>query len=200
MEFHLAVFFSRSMSQVILLCVAASAQSQQASPAVKPAPSAAAADPAPVASAASDLWTRPTLTGDWFGARPLLLDRGITIKPRVTQFYQGLAAGDDDHGFEYGGKADVLIAADLTKLGAWEGLSLAVHVEQNFGSNVNGRGGTLLPVNTALLLPGDEDSDAFDVTNVSFTQRFDESFSLTAGKINMVAAATFAAQGATLAP
>jgi porin len=188
MEFHLAVFFSRSMSQVILLCVAASAQSQQASPAVKPAPSAAAADPAPVASAASDLWTRPTLTGDWFGARPLLLDRGITIKPRVTQFYQGLAAGDDDHGFEYGGKADVLIAADLTKLGAWEGLSLAVH------------GGTLLPVNTALLLPGDEDSDAFDVTNVSFTQRFDESFSLTAGKINMVAAATFAAQGATLAP
>jgi porin len=200
---RLAAFSARANQALAVACLIGAATTMSvAQPApAQPAPSAAAAElaphsaphPAPVASAASDLWTRPTLTGDWFGARPWLVDRGITIKPRVTQFYQGLAAGDGDHGFEYGGKADVLIAADLTKLGAWEGLSLAVHIEQNFGSNVNGRGGTLLPVNTALLLPGDEDSDAFDVTNVSFTQRFGESFSLTAGKINMVDAASGAA-------
>ena len=63
--------------------------------------------PAMTAPAPPPGWLeRDTLTGDWGGGRTWLKEHGITIKPRLTQFYQGLTAGAGDHGFEYGGKAD----------------------------------------------------------------------------------------------
>jgi len=49
-----------------------------------------------------------------------LKEHGITLKPRLTHFYQGLTAGDGDHGFESGGKADLLLDANLSKLGLWK--------------------------------------------------------------------------------
>jgi porin len=129
---------------------------------------------------------RDTLTGDWGGGRTWLKEHGITLKPRLTQFYQGMTSGDGDHGFEYGGKADLLLNADLGKLGLWNGLSLTVHAEYNFGEDVNGRGGTLAPVNTALYFPGMEGADRFDLSSVYFGQRFGDSVSLLFGKINMI--------------
>ncbi len=128
-----------------------------------------------------------TLTGDWAGHRTSLKEEyGITLAPRLTQFYQGLAAGDGDHDFEYGSKADLLLNADLSKLGFWKGLSLTVHAEYNFGESINGAGGTLVPPNTALIFPGMEGSDAFDLSSVYFTQHFSKSVSLLLGKINMM--------------
>jgi porin len=131
---------------------------------------------------------RDTLTGDWGGARTWLKDRGITLKPRLTQFYQGLAAGDGDgqHEFEYGGKADLLLNADLGKLGFWDGLSLTTHYEYNFGNSINGYGGTLIPVNTALMFPGMRGPNSNDLSSFYFTQTFGESVSLKLGKINLV--------------
>jgi hypothetical protein len=82
------------------------------------------------------LMERDTLTGDWGGARTWLKERGITLKPRLTQFYQGMTSGDDNHDFELGGKADLLLNADLGKFGFWQGLSLTVHAEYNFGESV----------------------------------------------------------------
>ena len=78
---------------------------------------------------------REKLTGDWGGARSWLKEHGITINPRLTQFYQGMPVGDDAHGFEYGGKADLLLNADLSKLYLWKGLSLTLHGEYNFGES-----------------------------------------------------------------
>jgi porin len=128
-----------------------------------------------------------TLTGDWAGRRTTLKeDYGITLAPRLTQFYQGLSAGDGDHDFEYGGKADLLMNADLSKLGLWKGLSLTVHAEYNFGESNTGAGGTLIPPNTALLFPGMEGSDAFDLSSVYFMQHFSKSVTVLAGKINMM--------------
>src|SRR5437867_11076764 len=69
---------------------------------------------------------RDRLTGDWGGARTWLQEHGITLAPRLTQFYQGMGAGDGDHDFEYAGKADLLLNADLSKLGLWKGLSLTI--------------------------------------------------------------------------
>jgi porin len=129
---------------------------------------------------------RDTLTGDWAGLRTWLKEHGITLAPRLTQFYQGLAAGDGDRDFKYGSKADLMLNADLSKLGFWNGFSVTVHTEYNFGESINGAGGTLVPPNTALLFPGMEDDDAFDLSSVYFTQHFSKSVSLLVGKINMM--------------
>ena len=129
---------------------------------------------------------RDTLTGDWGGGRTWLKERGITLEPRLTQFYQGMTAGEGDKGFEYGGKADLLLRSDLGKLGLWDGLSLTVQAEYNFGQSVNEIGGTLLPVNTALLFPGTDGADAFDVSSFYFGQTVGDFFSMVLGKINMM--------------
>lgn len=131
------------------------------------------------------------LTGDWGGGRTWLKEHGITIKPRLTQFVQGMTsgkrtAGSDESGFQYGDKADVLVNADLSKLGFWKGLSATVHAEYNFGENVNGNGGTLSIPNTALFFPGDRQDELFDLSSVYLQQQFGKSTSLVLGKVNMI--------------
>jgi len=129
---------------------------------------------------------RDTLTGDWGGARTWLKEHGITLKPRLTQFNQGLTSGDDTHNFEYGGKADLLLNADLSKLGLWNGLSFTIHAEYNYGHSVNGRGGTIALVNTALYFPGIQGADRSDLSSVYLGQTFGDSVSLLFGKINII--------------
>jgi porin len=115
-----------------------------------------------------------------------LKEHGIIVAPRLTQFYQGLAAGDGDRDFRYGGKADIMINADLSKLGFWKGLSVTVHTEYNYGQSITGAGGVVSPPNTALLFPGMEGADAFDLSSVYFQQQFGNSVSLVFGKVNMI--------------
>jgi porin len=139
------------------------------------------------ASLAQPGWLeKETMIGDWGGARTWLQEHGITVSPRLSQFGQGMPSGDGNHGFEYGGKADVLLNADLSKLGLWNGFSMTVHAEYNFGHSVNGYGGTVAPVNTALYFPGMEGDDAFDLSSVYFGQKFGDDVSLVFGKINIV--------------
>ena len=78
------------------------------------------------------------------------------------------------------------MTANLGKLGFWNGLSLVVHGEYNYGEQLNGAGGVVAPVNTALYFPGNEGADAFDVSSLYFQQRFGDFGSLAVGKINMV--------------
>lgn len=177
-----------SLSAVLfgaLLTPLAWAAEPEAPPAQDP-PAAVTDGAAELANQAVGWAERETLTGDWGGGRTWLKDHGITIAPRVTQFYQGLTAGDGDNDFEYGGKADLALNADLSKLGLWKGLSMTVHVENNFGDAVTGAGGTLIPPNTALLFPGMEGSDAFDVSSFYFTQFLSKSAMVMFGKINMM--------------
>lgn len=132
---------------------------------------------------------RETLTQDWAGARPWLKEYGLTVKPRLTHFYQAQTSGSGEQGFENGGKADLWVNADLSKVNVWTGLSLTVHGEYNYGQSVNGRGGTLIPVNTALQFPGIDGAEAFDLSSVYVSQSFANSSSLVLGKINMMDAA-----------
>jgi porin len=129
---------------------------------------------------------RDTLTGDWGGRRTWLKEHGIKLAPRLTQFYQGLSAGDGDRDFDYGGKADLMLNADLSKLGFWNGFSVTVRGEYNYGESINGAGGPLVPVNTALVFPGMDGGDAFDLSSVYSQQLFSDSVSLLFGKINMM--------------
>lgn len=143
-------------------------------------------DIVPISPYQGSLKERQRLTGDWAGSRTWLEEHGITLAPRLTQFYQGLAAGDGDHNFKYGGKADLMLNTNLSKLGFWNGFSLTVHTEYNYGESINGAGGTLVPPNTALLFPGMGGADAFDLSSVYFQQHFSKSVSMLIGKINMM--------------
>jgi porin len=80
----------------------------------------------------------------------------------------------------------VLLNADLGKLGFWEGLSVTVHAEYNFGRSVNGRAGTIVPVNTGLAFPGIEGDEAVDLSSVFLTQKFGDAVSLSVGKMNII--------------
>lgn len=172
------------MAALTLAITGSALAAQESEPALKMGGETAPAINVPAPQAG---WLeRDTLTGDWGGARTWLKEQGIMLKPRLTQYYQGMTSGDDDHGFEYGGKADLMVNADLGKLGFWNGFSMTVHAEYNFGDSVNGRGGTIAPVNTGLYFPGIEGADRFDLSSVYFAQAFADSVSLVFGKINMI--------------
>lgn len=127
-----------------------------------------------------------TLSGEWGGGRSRLKEHGITLDPRLTWFHQGMTSGDGVNEFADGAKADLLLHADLGKSGFWDGFSLTIHAEYNLGRDVNGAGGTIMPVNTGLLFPGIEGSDAFDLSSVFLGQTFGDSVTLLVGKINVV--------------
>ena len=63
---------------------------------------------------------------------------------------------------------------------------MTVHGEYNFGNSVNGRGGVLIPVNSALNFPGIEGADAYDLSSIYFVQEFGDSSTVAFGKINMI--------------
>jgi porin len=146
------------------------------------------AEAAPATTAPSSGWLeRDTMTGDWGGRRTSLKEEyGITIKPRFTQFFQGMPSGDGDHDPQYGSKLDVLLNADMNKLGLWKGLFMAVHAEYNSNNRILGNGGAISPVNTALFFPGIEGAETFDLSSVYLAQMFSKDVTLLAGKMNVI--------------
>ncbi|VWC69555.1 carbohydrate porin [Burkholderia aenigmatica] len=136
----------------------------------------------------SSIWTRPRLFDYPGSPTNSLKEHGITVEGSLTQFYQGVVAGSGEHGWQYGGKANLSVTFDGNKLGLWQGFYVNVDQELEYGSDVNGRGtGTGLPMNTALAFPrvGGKNHD----TSVVVTQVFNENFSVSAGKFNLVEAA-----------
>ena len=129
---------------------------------------------------------RDSLTGDWGGGRTWLKEHGVTIAPRLSQFYQGISSGDGEQGYEYGGKADLRVGLDLGRLGFWDGFSMTVQADFNFGETVNGSAGVLIPPNTALNSPGIDGADAFDVSSLYFGQTFGKRAAVLFGKLNMI--------------
>lgn len=124
-------------------------------------------------------------SGQWGHRRLRLKEHGITIEPRLTQFYQGVSSGDDDYSTRYGSKFDVLFNADLNKFGMWKGFSITTHSEYNFGHSLNSRGGTIAPINAALYFP-EKDGNSFDISSFYLGQVFGDTAHLLVGKINIV--------------
>lgn len=137
----------------------------------------------PVADLGGCLCERPYLTGDWFGARTALADKGLDFRFSATQFYQGVASGGRAQEFEYGGKLDYYLDGDAGKLGIREGLFVNLHAETRFGSSVNNIDGLLLPSNVAMQFP-DADADVTSITALKVTQALSENVAVFVGKIN----------------
>ena len=135
--------------------------------------------------ASDSIWTRPTLTGDWFGLRPELKDHGVTLGIELTQFGSGLLSGQGSDEWAYGGKLDLYLNVNGAQAGLWNGLFVLVRGEQNYGQDLNGFGGTLVPYNTSLGIPGPDEGDL----GVEITQKFSDQVAVKFGKLNMVDAA-----------
>jgi porin len=158
-----------------------SAEAMPAEPS-QPETSDAPAPTAPPQSGNESFWQRSYLTGDDWRAR--LRDRGVTFNLEFSQFYQGLAAGSGDNGFDYGGRLDALINLDTGKLGLWPGGGLHTHLEYRFGSLSAFQDGILFPVNTGQIFPLNN-PDTIVASSLYLSQQIGDRTSLLLGKINV---------------
>jgi porin len=146
------------------------------------------ADAPPPNPYSGDLWTRSTLTGDWGGVRNQLAEKGVTFDVRFTQAALGIVHGGKDTGWQYGGgRGDIIFNLDTQKLGLWPGGFLAVEAEgnfipaDNFRKSINGRAGSLMPVNSSQIYPRPA-GDNFNLPALNFTQFLSPYFGLSIGK------------------
>lgn len=133
----------------------------------------------------ASLWQQPSLLDTPGGLKESLRDAGIKFDAWVTEFGQGILSGDGEKGVEWGGKGDLLATFDGARLGLWDGFSVFVHHEVNWGEDANNRGdGSIIPVNTAMAFPriGGDDHE----TSITVTQAFGSRASVSAGKFNML--------------
>jgi porin len=131
------------------------------------------------------IWERSQLTGDWGGLRSFLADQGLTIKVNFTQYYQGLLAGTNSGGFDYGGRVDAFIDLNTEKAELWKGGGLHSHIEYRYGEIQPFDGKGLWPVNAAEILPLGG-SDRVVASSLYLSQKFGDQVSLILGKINAV--------------
>jgi porin len=127
-----------------------------------------------------------TLTGDWFGQGPAMRESGVELRLEWSQFYQGMTSGQGGKNWQSGGHWDGQGRFDLSKWGLWEGLSVTVQGYWNIGQSVNGNGGSLFPVNSALYFPGIVREDRSDIVALYVQQDFGKLVSVLIGKLNLV--------------
>jgi porin len=147
-----------------------------------------AAEAPPVDPYSGDIWTRSTLSGDWWGLRNQLAEKGITLDISLTQAAQGIVHGGKDTGWQYGGgRGDIILSVDTQQLGLWPGGFLNVEAEGNFIpednllKSINGRAGALMFVNNSQIYPT-PGGDNFNLPALNFTQFLSPYFGLTIGK------------------
>ncbi len=148
-----------------------------------------------------NFWTKPALTGDWFGARSRLQESGMVFRGAVTQFGFGVAGGinvpapspfGQGDQFKYTGRGEYDLIFDLEKFGGpAQGKFLigAQHWWGHFG-NVSLNTGAFAPSVFAAALPpiADEQGNLF-LTDFLFTQPLSEQLVVFVGKKNVVGTA-----------
>lgn len=122
------------------------------------------------------LWHRDHLTGDLWGLRSGLADRGVVTDLSLTQFYQDVASGGTEQRDAYGGKLDY--AFTFAK-----GL-VVLHAETRYGEDVLLDAVGAAPVNANLLLPGLDNETAITGLLVNLPLTPDHDWILSAGKFN----------------
>src|SRR6266581_193008 len=127
-----------------------------------------------------DIWTRSTLSGDWWGVRNDLAAKGVTIDMSLTQAAQGVVNGGKSGAWQYGGRGDINLNLDSQKLGLWPGAFLNLEAEGNWASAVNANTGALMTVNTSQVLP--LPGENFDLISLNFSQFLSPYFGLTISK------------------
>lgn len=136
------------------------------------------------------LLERSKLTGDWGGLRDDLASHGLKFDLDGLYTFQGVADGGIDHGDSTGNLfwGDLAISLDTGKAGLWEGGLLKVRLEGRGGEGVQGRAGSLSPVDNYTVLPnvpGSIGDSTWALTELSYTQFLSEHFGVTFGLLNI---------------
>ena len=127
-----------------------------------------------------DFWSRPRLTGSWFGLRDELGKKGVVFDVDLLLTPQGVASGGRDTEAEFWGNSEYTLNVDTQKLGLWPGGFLKAYAMSSFGDNVNGDSGAIVPVNTGGLLPKPNDP-ATALMNLTFMQFLSPKFGIVLG-------------------
>ncbi len=140
----------------------------------------------PVPEYAGEWRERGYLLGEWGGVRGSLAQGGLTYDLNWTQSVQGVVSGGTNSAWEYGGNLDLLMQADLMRMGIMPGAVVRVRAESRYGDSVNGGTGAILPVNTTAFFPlTDElnESIPITITELNYTQYLATWLGVQAGKI-----------------
>jgi porin len=132
-----------------------------------------------------DILSRPRLTGDWGGLRDDLAKKGIVFDVDLLATPQVVTSGGRNTGGALWGNLDYTLNVDTQKLGLWPGGFFKFSADTGFGSNIFGDAGTIVPVNTAALLPAPDDRTTA-LMNASLTQFLSPQFGVTVGKLNLL--------------
>src|SRR5262245_53462150 len=131
---------------------------------------------------AGDFWSRPRLTGNWWGLRDEMGKKGITFDADLLLIPQGVASGGKENVAKFWGNAEYTLNVDSGKAGLWPGGFFRVFAISAFGDTVNKDAGPIVPVNLAAVLP-DLDNEATVLENLSFMQFFSKQFGIVVGKL-----------------
>jgi porin len=145
---------------------------------------ALAQEPAPTATQPETVagWLKsPEMFGDWGGLRTKLREKGTTVEASFTQFFDWVPVGDDDRGYDYGGKVIVDSKSDLSRF--WKGFFVEAGFEMRYGDVPLLAGGTLIPTSTALLFPENEGTHA-KLNELKGTKIFDDKYVFEFGRFN----------------
>ena len=149
-------------------------------------PSVALAQINPPPTYAGDLWSRPRLTGDWFGGRDWLAKHGATFDLDLTQVLQGVSSGRSP-GVSYDGIVNYELNGDIQKMGLWPGGFFKVQAYTTYGTLANQDSGALVPVNVIGILPEPDDNIATALMNLTYAQFLSTWFGIAVGKFNTLA-------------
>ncbi len=130
-----------------------------------------------------DLWTRPALTGDWFGLRQSLMDKGIRFDGSLTQIFQHNWAGGTNYQSRYQGGLDLTFRLDTGKAGLWPGGLLKIKGEARYGRANDLNTGALMPVNFDSLFPVPGE-DTIQLSEFNYTQFLAPWLGVTFGKFS----------------
>jgi len=110
-------------------------------------------------------------TGDWNGTRSRWAEKGYEFELSWTNFWQGVSAGGLDHRMNYGGKFIGAIKIDGTKAGLFKNSIIEMGGEFRYEDSAVRDVGAAIPVNTALISPGEEGA-VLGVNEFNYTQLF----------------------------
>lgn len=127
---------------------------------------------------------REVLTGDWFGARSGLADRGLAFELAATWVVQGSAAGGIDNGVSSFARFDLGLSFDTEAAGLWSGGILVFEAQGRIGDAHNNRTGTVSPVDYAAVYPVTE-GDTVQIAELYYEHAITEWFAVSAGRFSL---------------